>query len=1000
MIRISPTLRITIGLVLIMLSILLLGDMLGLVPDRTSAIIEGRKTLAESLAVQYSVAAQKHDTASIKASMRILVERNDDVLSAALRTADGRLLAMAGDHAENWHGITGDQSSATHAQVPIYQGNRKWGTVEVSFRPLHRTGMLGLTVSPTINMIVFITITGFVTFLFFIHKTHQNIDPASVVPARVKTALDSLAEGVLLLDKQGCIILSNQAFAEYVGKEPDALTGKVASSLAWRFTNNYEDEFPWEASMRLGEPQTGRQLHLSSQNGETRTLMVNSVPVKDSDGVNRGVMATFDDVTQIEEKNDQLEDMLDMLKKSRNEIRRQNRELQVLATRDPLTDCLNRRSFFEKYEAVFMAARHDALPLACIMVDIDLFKIINDRYGHAKGDEVIRSIATNLQSSLRSTDTICRYGGEEFCIVLPGMELEQAVMTAERARERIEKQTLTGLTEDSSLQITASFGVTAIDHGADSLTQFIDQADRALYVSKNRGRNCVTAWDSDMEGRMSVDQVSFLPGVATGSDSRYRQPDSAHTVGSPQGGMLSATAPDSGLHPEHDSLTGLPNRRLFHDKIVEAIEYCRSRRQYFCVMTLDLDMFKRINNALGYTVGDNLLKEVSHRLIDTLRSTDAITRYDGEEPSPSIYRLGGDEFGILLTGLEYTEFISHIVNRIIESLTRQIDIDEHEIHLTCSVGISMYPDNGVDADTLLKNSGVALYYAKCHGHNSYQFYDEELARSSIEDLRLENDLRHAIGNNELELHYQPKVDLHSGRIISMEALVRWRHHDMGMVPPVQFIPIAESSGLIKTIGNWVLHEACLQIRRWHDAGFEDICIAVNLSAIQFRQADLLYQISSVLDDTGVEPQFLELEITESTIMEDIDAASETMRILYKAGVRISIDDFGTGYSSLNHLKRFPISMVKIDRSFVRDITTDTDDAAIIRAIVAMAHSMNLRVIAEGVETEAQVAFLRELQCDEMQGYLVSPPITRVEAETLLMRDRHSGSGAREVRAAS
>jgi diguanylate cyclase (GGDEF)-like protein/PAS domain S-box-containing protein len=1000
MIRISPTLRITLGLVLIMLSILLLGDMLGLVPDRTTAIMEGRKTLAESLAVQYSVAAQKRDTDSIKTSMRILVERNEDVLSAALRTTDGRLLAMAGDHSANWQELSDGQSSTTHAQVPIYRGNRKWGTVEVSFRPLHEAHLLGLPLSPVVSMIMFVTIAGFVAFLFFIRRTHQNIDPSSVVPSRVKTALDSLAEGVLLLDEQGHIIMSNQAFAEYVGKPPESLTGRVASSLEWRFTTNYEDEFPWDTSMRLGEPQTGKQLHLTGQTGGTRTLMVNSVPVKDATGANRGVMATFDDVTQIEEKNDQLEDMLDMLKKSRNEVRRQNRELQILATRDPLTDCLNRRSFFEKYEAVFMAARRDAHPVACIMVDIDLFKTINDRYGHAKGDEVIRMIAASLQSSLRSTDTICRYGGEEFCIVLPGMDIDQAVVTAERARGHIEQQTLAGLTDGSSVRITASFGVTSIDHEAECLAQFIDQADKALYVSKNKGRNCVTAWNSDMANALAVEHISFLPGVTSGNIDTAPASDKTQPGDTSPEYPASEPAPDSVTQPEHDSLTGLPNRRLFHDKIVDAIEYCRDRQQYFSVMTLDLDMFKRINNALGYAVGDKLLKEISDRLIDTLRSTDAVTRYDGKEPSPSIYRLGGDEFGVLLTGMEFTEFTSLIVNRIIESLTRQIDIDEHEIHLTCSVGISLYPDNGVDADTLLKNSGVALYYAKCHGHNSYQFYDEELARTSMADLKLENDLRHSITNNELELHYQPKVDLHSGRIVSMEALLRWRHQSMGMIPPAQFIALAESSGLITTIGSWVLHEACLQIKRWHKAGLQDICIAVNLSAIQFRQTDLLDQISTVLDNTGVAPQYLELEITESTIMENIDAASETMRVLYKAGIRLSIDDFGTGYSSLNHLKRFPISMVKIDRSFVRDITTDSDDAAIIRAIVAMAHSMNLRVIAEGVETEAQLAYLRDLQCDEIQGFLVSPPVPRDVAELLLLKDRQTRSATLETRAAS
>ena len=711
--------------------------------------------------------------------------------------------------------------------------------------------------------------------------------------------------------------------------------------------------------------------------------MVNSAPVKDGEGVNRGVMVTFDDVTQIEEKNDQLEDMLGMLKKSRDEIRRQNRELQVLATRDPLTDCLNRRSFYEKYETIFNAARKNGHLLSCIMVDIDMFKSVNDRFGHAIGDEVIKSVAGCLLSSLRSTDTVCRYGGEEFCIILPGMDLEQAVHTAERARKYIESKSIPGKPDSSYIRITASFGVTSVHQGADNLMQFIDQADKALYMSKNSGRNRVSTWTHELEQIDSVRHVNFVPGVNSNAVSQKSptstEPDKTHTSSD----IPASYHENQDYMPGHDSLTGLPNRKLFHKRIIGAIEYCKNNRQFFSILILDLDMFKRINNALGYNVGDALLKEVSRRLNETLRSTDSVSRLDINQPSTSIHRLGGDEFGIMLTGLEYTEFTAQIVNRLIESLTRRIDIDEHEIHLTCSVGISLYPENGADSDTLLKNAGVALYYAKCQGHNSFQFYNEELRNTSIEDLKIENDLRHAIENNEFELYYQPKVDIRTGKVLSMEALLRWQHPEMGMIPPTTFIPIAESTGLITPIGSWVLRKACLQAHVWQQTGYENVCIAVNLSAVQFRHRNLLEQVSSILDETGLDPRMLELEITETTIMEDIDAASETMRILHRAGINISIDDFGTGYSSLNHLKRFPISTVKIDRSFIRDIITDSDDKAIIKAIIDMAHNMGLKVIAEGVETSEQLAFLRKLGCDEMQGFLFSPPVPVAEAENIL-----------------
>jgi diguanylate cyclase (GGDEF)-like protein len=440
---------------------------------------------------------------------------------------------------------------------------------------------------------------------------------------------------------------------------------------------------------------------------------------------------------------------------------------------------------------------------------------------------------------------------------------------------------------------------------------------------------------------------------------------------------------DTLVLPDIDSLTGLPNRKEFHGNIVAAVQSCKINRQHASVMMLDLDRFSRINNTLGHAIGDELLKIVSHRIVDILRSTDSVSRLSDTDAVTSIYRLGGDEFGILLTGLDCTEFTGEIANRIIASITSQIDIQGHEIHLSCSTGISLYPDNGSSADSLLKNASTALYYAKLQGKNYYQFYNEKLNRDSLENLRLENDLRHAIERNELDLYYQPKIDLATGRINSVEALLRWRHPEIGMVPPDEFIPLAEETGLITALGYWVLETACRQIRQWQDAGYDHLSVAVNLSALQFRQNDLLERIHDTIEATGICAHQLELEITESTVMDDLDTAASTMRALHGSGIRISIDDFGTGYSSLSHLKRFPINTVKIDRSFIRDITTDPDDAAIVGAIIAMSHNMELKVIAEGVETQQQLDFLRSLQCDEVQGFLFSPPVPHHEFCTLL-----------------
>ena len=825
---------------------------------------------------------------------------------------------------------------------------------------------IGYQLENLAGIITAITILGIAIALFIIARTHNHIDLAAIAPTLLTSTLDALTEGVVLIDKKERIVIANKAFADIVGTTPQVLKGTTISGFGWKHVNDYETETPWVVSHREGRQLTNRQMYLLGHNGEKKLFVVDSAPASDARGKHSGVMITFDDVTSREAKNDQLEGMLGMLKKSRDEIRRQNEVLQELATRDSLTNCLNRRSFFEKYKTVFRAAQRDRHPLACIMTDIDLFKSVNDRYGHTQGDDVICRVAETLHQSLRSTDTVCRYGGEEFCIILPGIDIDQAIEMSERARENIAQLVFSDEADSIPVTITSSFGVASIEHQPETLAQLIDRADKALYRSKHTGRNRVTAW---------------LPGQTSHEQAVNSNPD--NTAHPPASQVTGSTSSSTGGQPGLDSLTGLPNRKQFHSSVVAAVRSCKINQQHAAVMMLDLDMFDRINSTLGHTIGDELLKVVSHRIVDALRSTDSVSRLSDTDAVTSIYRLGGDEFGILLTGLDCTEFIGRISCRIIDSITPQIDIQGHEIHLTCSAGISLYPGDGTSADTLLKNASTALYYAKLQGQNHYQFFNENLNKDSLKNLKLESDLRHALERNELDLYYQPKIDLVSGKVNSVEALVRWRHPEIGMVPPDEFIPIAEHTGLITSLGYWVLETACQQVRQWHYAGYEHLTVAVNLSAVQFRQQDLLEKIHNTLEKTGICAHQLELEITESTIMDDIDTASSTMRALHCSGVHISIDDFGTGYSSLSHLKRFPINTVKIDRSFIRDITTDSDDAAIVSAIVAMSHNMGLKVIAEGVETKEQLEFLSSLECEEIQGYLFSPPVPHHEAYALL-----------------
>jgi len=413
---------------------------------------------------------------------------------------------------------------------------------------------------------------------------------------------------------------------------------------------------------------------------------------------------------------------------------------------------------------------------------------------------------------------------------------------------------------------------------------------------------------------------------------------------------------------EHDALTGLPNRVLLGDRLSQAIAAAQRERRVMALIFLDLDRFKNINDSLGHQIGDRLLQAVAGRIVSTLRGSDTVSRP------------GGDEFILLLPEIAHPDAAARIAEKLIEALARPCVIDGHELAVTASLGISIYPEDGEDADTLIRNADTAMYHSKESGRNVYHFFRPEMNARVFERMSLEHSLRRALERGEFRLHYQPQIDIATRRLIGMEALVRWQSPELGLVSPARFIPVAEDSGLILPLGAWVLGEACRQARAWQVAGLPALPVAVNISALQFRQPNFVGVVEQVLAQSGLAPECLELELTESIMMHAAERNIEVLDTLRRMGVKVAIDDFGTGYSSLAYLKRLPIDKLKIDQAFVRDIATDADDAAIISAIIGLAHNLKLRVIAEGVESEAQLEFLRHGGCQEVQGYLFSPPL--------------------------
>ncbi len=426
---------------------------------------------------------------------------------------------------------------------------------------------------------------------------------------------------------------------------------------------------------------------------------------------------------------------------------------------------------------------------------------------------------------------------------------------------------------------------------------------------------------------------------------------------------------------QHDALTGLPNRSLLQDRLGQAVAYATRSGNPVWVMLIDLDRFKFVNDSMGHKAGDVLLMTVAARLRSSLRDADTVAR------------LSGDEFVVIVSERGDQQLTPDIVGRVMNAVAQPVMLGTKEFFVTCSIGVAVYPSESTNPDTLIEHADIAMYRAKKLGRNNFQFYTPAMNEESLERVRIESALRNAVERGEFVLYYQPQLDMKSGKIVGMEALIRWQHPELGMVPPGRFISIAEETGMIVAIGAWVLRTACAQNKAWQDAGFDKLCVAVNLSARQFGAADLIENLAAVLLDTGLEPKYLEIELTESLFMSDITPAVDLLHRMKALGVNLSIDDFGTGYSSLSYLSRFPIDVLKIDRSFVADITRDANDEAIVTSIIALAHNLKLAVIAEGVETAEQLDYLRRHGCDEMQGYYFSKPLPAHEFEQLLVEGR-------------
>jgi diguanylate cyclase (GGDEF)-like protein/PAS domain S-box-containing protein len=985
--HIHPALRISVGLVFLTVSALFVGEFLQLVPDKQKVKLDSRRQFAETMAYQVTTMAAVGDVRPVGTVMKLLVKNNKDILSVGLRNDKGMIVVSTDDHQLHWLGLVDGKSTANHMKIPIYEGDEFWGDLELAFKPLSSGSFWERLKSSFVGFVLFVALTVFVGFYFLMRRALRALDPSAVIPERVRAAFDTLAEGVLIVDENNSLILSNQAFEEKFPLGSSAKIGVDTHKLMSAFFCSEKDDFllPWQKTLQDGTVRHER-LSFRMPDGSIKVFSVNASPVLDDKENIRGALATFDDLTAIEEKNEELKGMLFKLQATQEEIQEKNTELQFLAERDSLTGCLNRRSMNEKFKYLFDQSKKNGRSLTCLMVDIDHFKRVNDEFGHNVGDEAIKLVADVLHDCLREDDLLSRWGGEEFCVVIPDVSHEVISSVAERIRKKVSEKSKNALVD--SLELTVSSGYSTVEDGAENIVALVNQADEALYVSKNSGRNRVTKWsDGDMLSETdrqeiresSVRRIEELDEEADSEEIerlrvRIKQLESINVE--QEEWMQSQLF--------YDEVTGLPRRELFCDRISQALSAGLRKGDSLAVMSLSVHEYAKIRDNLGLAAVDDLLVEISHRIKGVLRSSDSVAFFDDENTSRALSRLANNEFGILLTDLVSENDAAWAVKRLFDAFNEPFLVDEiHCLKLSVSIGVALSQADS-NATTLSHQASKARYQAQqVTNANHFCFYQEQVNELVSDKIQLEMELLKGLEAGEFELHYQPRVDMQSNVITSLEALIRWNHPKRGVLYPGSFIDVAESTGSIVELGQWVLDEAIKQLSLWRSEGFVDIGVSVNLSPVQLREESLVSNVVALLDQYDVPANLIELEITEDQLIENTESIKTLIEKLNSQDIKLAIDDFGTGYSALNYLKRVPAQIVKIDRSFVIDIAQDNRDAAIVSAIISMAKDLDIRTVVEGVETQEQFAILKKLGCDEMQGYLYSKPIAVEKVGVLL-----------------
>lgn len=964
------------SLVMLSLSVLFMADLLGLRNDTGEVSRESRKVVVEALAVQLSTLAGKRNLDDIQTTVSRFVLRNGDVHAAALVRDTGAVLAELGDTTLIDNSVSG--STSTQLRVPIYEDNQLWGEVRVVFAPEANRWREMVSLA-------FIAICSLVAFTAFLSRALVQLDPKRAVPGRVDSAMNLFSAGVLVLDAKLRIVMANQSATGIANRDADELMGQLLDDWLWRKSEGWQA--PWKTTLHSGLVISDERLTLVTGEGEERSFLVSCAFVGDEGDGQKGVLVTLDDMTTVERQNRELTGMVTKLRRSQDVINEKNRELKLLATTDPLTGIANRRTLMEELDAQMKRATLEGTSLSCIMTDIDHFKQVNDNFGHAVGDDVIRATAEVLQGLCRDEDIVGRYGGEEFVLVLPGLDAEAAAEVAERARIAV-----IALAYGDQLavpRLSSSFGVSDLTSGAEDGKALVDAADQGLYQAKEGGRNRVVIHDPNAQAPQAAEKVTETPAKEV-MDTSVSDQAQARVLELEK--LLQQRDHELSVISEFDSLTGMPLRSIFLQRTDTELIRATRDEHLVGVISFALRDLERLVSTFGYVLCDELVVAVVDRLQKGLRSTDVVSMISTEH---SLSRITSNEYGLLLSSLSDITSAMIVVTRLKRLLSEPFLLGEEKVYVGAAIGIAISSGGEQEAASLFGEASEACQSALIKLDKvAYVFASTSLHAASDDYIRLEVDLHEALDKNEVVTWFQPKFDLARRKVTGMEALLRWKHETHGFVSPQLFVAVAEANGLIDRLSQLVLKATLQQIIVWRSMGFDDLTVSVNISPMQLKAESLVEETLAALKEAGVDGRQLEIELTETSVLDNAEQARLALAKLREEGVGIAIDDFGTGYTSLSLLADLPLDVVKIDRLFINAVESSERSRAVVGSVISMAHALKLRVVGEGVETNAQLEIMSQLGCDEIQGYLISRPLPADEITAFLIKQRSSEQARR------